>query len=249
MERAVIFFFALQGVVVAASVDLLLVTADDVTLRPVLQGITGMKEETQGAWRFWRGRLCGKDVVATCSEGDPLNAVAATTLAVRRHSPRLIVVFGPARAHDVRLKEGDVVVSERFAAFDGMVSRPAGLGEGSDSLRWKVLPHLLATPGEKETPTTFFPADRAAREVALKLNLPGVRVLPGVLGSAHQVNREADRVAWIREQWQTSTEDGDSAHVAGVALLLGIPVVGLRIVEGSAAQSADLVLRFVEAWK
>ncbi len=40
-------------------------------------------------------------MVLTRTEGDPLNAVAATTLAVRRYSPKLVVTYGTARAHDL----------------------------------------------------------------------------------------------------------------------------------------------------
>jgi adenosylhomocysteine nucleosidase len=72
-------------------------------------------------------------------------------------------------------------------------------------------------------------------------------VLPGVLGSANQVNHETDRIAWIRQQWGTSTEDGESAHVAGCALLLGVPALGLRVVEAAPGDAAALVARFLEA--
>jgi adenosylhomocysteine nucleosidase len=71
----------------------------------------------------------------------------------------------------------------------------------------------------------------------------------GVLGSANQVNREADRINLIRAQWNTSTEDGESAHIAGCALLFGVPVVGLRVVDGTQAEVAALVAHFLEASK
>jgi len=56
------------------------------------------------------------------------------------------------------------------------------------------------------------------------------KIIGGVLGSAHQVNREADRIAWLHKHWGTSCEDGESAHIAGCAQLLGVPVIGLRII-------------------
>src|SRR5258706_6450033 len=84
----------------AATVDLLLVASSDEEARPVLRLITETSTETRGAWTFWRGRLLGKSVVLTRSEGDPLNAVAATTLALRLYPARLVVVFGASRAHD-----------------------------------------------------------------------------------------------------------------------------------------------------
>lgn len=232
-----------------AAADLLLVAADDATLQPVRAALRDGQTETTAAWTRWRGQLHGKTVVLVRTEGDPLNAVTATTLAVRLHAPRLIVVFGSSRAHDPALQAGDVVLSERFAAFDGMISPVTPLDGGSDALKWIKRPHPLMTAGERETPTEFFLADKPALALAQTLRPARGRIVTGTLGSAHQVNREADRVAKLRELWQTSTEDGESAHVAGVAALFKVPVVGIRVVDGAPADSAALALAFVEAWK
>lgn len=233
----------------AQPVDLLLIAADDAALQPLVKTLDTPRIEQNAAWTIWTGRLAGKSVALTRSEGDPLNAVAATTLAVRHHPPRLIVVFGPARPHDPALRAGDVVVSKAFVAFDGVFSPRAELGEGTHPLKWQVLPHYLMTPGEKEVPAESFPADASALKVALALEAPSGRVLAGVLGSANQVNREVDRIAWIREHFHTSCEDGESAHVAGCAELLGVPVIGMRVIEGTDAAAASFALQFVEAWK
>ncbi len=235
--------------VTAQGVDVLLAAASDAELRPVLAKLQDSKKESRAAWEFWTGTLAGKRVALTRTEGDPLNAVAATTLAARRYSPKLIITFGSARAHDLTLHAGDLVISGKFAAFDGIVSNVVPLDEGSDSRSWQRLPHLLATAGEKETPEYFFPADARAVELAKTLTASPGKTVIGVLGSSAQVNREADRVAWIREHWNTSSEDGESAHVAGCAQLLGVPVVGLRVIEGGEGEAAGRVLEFMEAWK
>jgi adenosylhomocysteine nucleosidase len=233
----------------AAPADVLVVAADDATLRPLLQRMTDVQIETRAAWTFWRGRLDQKSLVLARSEGDPLNAVAATTLAIRLHSPKLVVAIGTSRAHDPTLRAGDIVVSQRFAAFDGMISPVLPLGGGSNSLQWNKRPHPLVTAGERETPREFFPADPTALALALSLRSERGRVVAGVLGSAHQVNREADRIAKLRDKWQTSTEDGESAHVAGVALLFNLPVIGIRIVDGTPAEAAAIAVKFLEVWK
>ncbi len=252
MKRLFLFCVFCVAVVARAQtekVDLLLIAADDALLQPLVQQLGQSKSETHAAWTFWRGTLAGKSVLLARSEGDPLNAVAATTLAIRLHAPRLILSYGSARAHDPALKAGDIVVSESFAAFDGLFSPPSSLGQGIHPLQWQQLPHLLMTAGEKETPAMTFPADAPALSVALALTSPHGRVLRGVLGSANQVNREADRVAWLHTMWHTSTEDGESAHIAGCAALLGVPVLGVRVVDGTAADAADFARRFVEAWR
>ena len=237
------------GALRAAAADLLLAAATDAELQPLIARLAEPRIETRAAWQFWLGTIAGHQVVLTRTEGDPLNAVAATTLAIRRYAPKLVVTFGAARAHDPTLQPGDVVVSGKFAAFDGMISRYAPPGSGSTPAGWSKLEHLLMLGGEKESPVAFFPADAGASATAAALTAPRGKVIVGVLGSAAQINREADRRAWLREQWGTSTEDGESAHIAGCAQLLGVPVAGLRVVDGTDGEAAALVLKFLEALK
>ena len=231
------------------SAEVLLAASTDAELQPLLARLQNPKKESRAAWEFWIGTLAGKPVVLTRTEGDPLNAVAATTLAIRRYAPKLVVTFGSSRAHDPSLRTGDVLISGKFAAFDGIVSPVVPLDGGSDSRSWQRLPHLLATAGEKETAEYFFKADAKAGEVAKALTMPRGKVVVGVLGSSAQTNREADRIAWIRANWNTSSEDGESAHIAGCAQLLGVPVIGLRVIDGGPGEAAAHVLDFLEAWK
>ena len=233
----------------AESVDVLLAAASDAELQPLISQLGTPHTETRAAWQFWTGTIRGKKVVLTRTEGDPLNAVAATTLAIRHYAPKLVVTIGAARAHDPALKPGDVVVSNTFVAFDGLVSQPHALGDGVHPLTWEQLPHAVMTPGEKEHYQTDFPADPAALAVAEKLTPARGRVVAGALGSANQVNREVDRIAWIHQTWKTSCEDAESAHIAGCALLFNVPVIGLRIIDGTPAETPALALQFLEALK
>lgn len=232
----------------ASPVDVLVV-ADEATLAPLLAKLESPQPETRAAWTFWTGQLAGRTVALARSEGDPLNVVAVTTLALRAHPARLVFACGTARPHDPALRSGDIVVSERFVPFDGAVSPVTAVGGGSDALKWERLPHAPMTPGEKEKYTDAFPANATASHLALSLAAPHGRVLPGVLGSAHQINREADRIAFLRQQWGTSCEDAESAFVAGCAGLLGVPAVGARVIGDSPADAATFALTFLAAWK
>jgi adenosylhomocysteine nucleosidase len=244
---------------VVAKVDILLAAASEAELAQVRARMSNVKEQTFTSWTFWRGTLAGKSVVLACTEGDPLNAVASTTLAIRRYEPALVLSYGIARPHDPKLKAGDVVVSEKFVAFDGFISGHRGLGEGTKLVDWKKLPHAPISAGEVETYAESFPASEAVRAAAMGLKNPKGRVLAGVLGSAHQINREADRVSWLRATWGTSCEDMESAHMAVCAKLFGVPAAGIRVIspadasvdEMVAAQAlaAEMVLSWVEAIK
>lgn len=242
------FLFAIllaTGPARALATDLLLAASAE-ELAPLLSRLTDARSEQRAAWQFWTGRLGDKTVVITRSEGDPLNAVAATTLAIRRYAPKLVLTFGTARAHDPALNPGDVIVSRDFVAFDGIVSPPRALGAGSTPLAWQKLLHPLMSPAENETEQERFAADPKVLALATQLAAPRGRVVAGVLGSAHQVNNEADRIAWLRANWGTSSEDGESAHVAGTALLLGAPAFGVRVIDGRPGEAAAFVLRLLE---
>ncbi|MGC4075148.1 MAG: 5'-methylthioadenosine/S-adenosylhomocysteine nucleosidase [Nibricoccus sp.] len=239
--------------------DLLLTAATEAELAPVRAKMSAVKEQTLTSWTFWSGMLAGKSVVLARTEGDPLNAVAATTLAIRKFDPALVLSYGVARPHDLELRAGDVVVSRSFVAFDGFISGHREAGDGVKLGDWKKLPHAPISSGEVETYTESFPASETATSAALMLKNPRGRVLAGVLGSAHQINREADRIAWLRATWGTSCEDFESAHVAVCAKLFGVSSAGLRVIspvaatesETAAAQalSAELVVSWVEALK
>ncbi|MEO6003027.1 MAG: hypothetical protein ABIZ04_11170 [Opitutus sp.] len=231
------------------NVDLLLVAADDSTLAPVLARLENLTTSNHAAWTCWTGTIGNKALVVTRTEGDPLNAVAATTHALRLCKPRLVFVFGVARRHDPSLRTGDIVLSTAFAAFDGIVSPPAPLGGGTHPLTWHALPHALMHPGEQEIASNSFPADASARALALSLKVAEGRLVEGVLGSSAQINREADRITYLRSVWHTSTEDEESAHVAGCAALFGVPVFGARVVNGTPAAAAEFALQFVAHWK
>ncbi|HEY4302029.1 MAG TPA: 5'-methylthioadenosine/S-adenosylhomocysteine nucleosidase [Candidatus Didemnitutus sp.] len=246
---AAAFLFLIPAGLHSAGVDVLLVGADDEELKPVLAQMSGAAEQRIVSWTFWSGTLAGHPVVVLRAEGDPLNAVAGTTLGLRHFSPRLVVVFGSARAHDPALAPGDLVVAREFAAFDGMISRVTPEDGGSDPTKWIALPHLLMEPGEKPVPQMRFPADNTALAVASRLHPARGRTAAGVMGSAGQVNREADRIARLRALWGTSTEDAESAHVAGCARLLGVPVAGWCVVDGTAGEAGALVVPFLKEWK
>ena len=73
----------------AKPVDVMLVAADEAALVSVLDHLKNAQVETHAAWTLWTGTIDGKQAVVTRSEGDPLNAVAATTLVLRNYQPRL----------------------------------------------------------------------------------------------------------------------------------------------------------------
>jgi adenosylhomocysteine nucleosidase len=56
------------------------------------------------------------------------------------------------------------------------------------------------------------------------------RVFPGVIGSAHEVNLELDRVRWSHQVFGMDVEEMESGHVAAIAHAYGIRYIAFRVV-------------------
>jgi nucleoside phosphorylase len=71
-----------------SGVDIVVQGALDSELQPLLAALEGKERIQIAAWTFWRGRIGVKRVVVSRTEVGPINAVAATTLAVVSFKPK-----------------------------------------------------------------------------------------------------------------------------------------------------------------
>src|SRR5438034_1057821 len=69
-----------------------------------------------------------------------------------------------------------------------------------------------------------------ALAVALRTRNTMGRVFPGVIGSAHEVNLELDRVRWSAQTFGMDVEEMESGHVAAVGHAYGIRYIAFRVV-------------------
>jgi adenosylhomocysteine nucleosidase len=105
-------------------------------------------------------------------------------------------------------------------------------GAGSDALTWTPRLQHLRDPasGRLVDYPTGFAGDPEAIAVALRTRNPMGRVFPGVIGSAHEVNLELDRVRWSAQTFGMDVEEMESGHVAAIAHAYGIRYVAFRVV-------------------
>jgi hypothetical protein len=96
----------------SAPVDIIVQGALDVELQPLLAALEDKREIQVAAWTFWRGKIAGRSVVISRTEVGPINAVAATTLAITHFRPRLVINQGTAGANDPDLQVFDIIIGE-----------------------------------------------------------------------------------------------------------------------------------------
>jgi adenosylhomocysteine nucleosidase len=221
------------------AVDLVVQGAVDSELQPLLAALEGRQLVQVAAWTFWRGRIGSKTVVVSRTEVGPINAVAATTLAIERFRPRLIINQGTAGANDPDLKPFDIVAGEGTVDYGAFRSAKREAGTGVDLSGWSPIAHRLRLDGKDRLPFPTFKGDAEALSVALETPHSRGRVVKGVIGSAFEFNREIDRLVWVRKSYGAVSEDMESAFAAGAAAGFRTPFLALRIISDSEFRAAE----------
>lgn len=252
MARSVVGGFALLALVAFSGcnrnpqpgvrADVLVQGAEMSELEPLLLALEGRQESHIGAWYFWEGLMHGKRVVVSLTEVGPMNASVATSLAIERWNPRVILNQGTSGAHDPRLQVHDIVLGLRNVEFGAFKTLPGGRGDGVALDRIQPTTTKLRL-GNVNNRLAFreFPGSMDLAQQAMEVKYEHGRVLTGVVGSAHQWNREIDRLEWLRATYGTDTEDMESAYVAAVAYAFQIPFLSFRIVSDNEFHSPEFI--------
>jgi adenosylhomocysteine nucleosidase len=231
---------AAQAPAGGGGVDLVVQGAVDSELQPLLAALEDTERVQIAAWTFWRGRIAGRTVVVSRTEVGPVNAAAATTLAIERFKPRLIVNQGTAGADDPDLKVFDIVVGEATVDYGAFRSLHRDAGTGVDLAGWTPMPHRLRLDGTERVEFKTFPGDAATLAVAMDTPYKRGRVLKGTIGSAFEFNREIDRLTWVRKAYGAISEDMESAYAGGVAAGFRTPFLAIRIISDSEFHSPEM---------
>jgi adenosylhomocysteine nucleosidase len=211
-----------------AKFDLLVEGAADSELKPLVAALQGKKEVTVGAWTFWTGKIGKKTVVVSRSGMGPINAVAATTIAIEHFHPAAIIDQGTAGAQNPEFQIWDIVLGAKTTDYGAFQSDHADAGAGTDSARWKPMAHEI-----QGKPYPVFAGDAKLIALAKAVPYARARVVEGTIGSAYEFNREIDRIAWLRKTYGTDSEDMESVYIAGVAAGMGVPFLAIRIISDS----------------
>lgn len=223
-----------------ATVDVVVQGALDSELQPLLAALENREQIQIAAWTFWRGRIGRQRVIVSRTEIGPINAVAATTLAVTTFKPKLIINQGTAGANDPELKVFDIVVGEASVDYGAFRSSHADAGEGVSQSRWTPMLHRLRLDGVERTPFKNFPGDEEAMKLALDTPYKRGRVTKGVIGTAFEFNKEIDRLVWVRKTYGAASEDMESAYAAGAAAGFKTRFLAIRIISDSEFHSPKL---------
>jgi adenosylhomocysteine nucleosidase len=232
MRFAALFLALLLGVRAAEPVEVLVQGAEKLEVQEILAALQDAQKVPLGRFSFWTGRIGGHRVAVSLTGQGLLNCTVATILGIEEFSPRLIVNQGTSGAQAPYLGLHDIIVGRRALDYGNFVSPPRTAGQGSAPLGWTPVPQQLRDPatGKLVAFPEGFAGDPAALAVAMRTRNPMGRVFPGIIGSAHEVNLELDRVRWSHQIFGMDVEEMESGHVAAIAHAYGIRSIAFRVV-------------------
>lgn len=237
MKRGIHLFLLLlilAGALRAAEpVDVLVQGAEKLEVEALIAQLgRNATKSTFGPFSFWLGRIGPHRVAISLTGQAIINCTAATILAIDEYHPKLIVFQGTSGAQAPYLELHDIIVGRRTIDYGSFATPVRKAREGSAPFAWRPQPQRLrgGAAGQLVAYPAGFPGDPAAIAVALRTRNPMGRVFAGVIGSAHEVNLELDRVRWTRDTFGLDVEEMESAHVAAIAHACGIRYVSFRVV-------------------
>ena len=187
---------------------------------------------TIGPFSFWTGRIGSHRVAVSLTGQALINCTTSTILGIEEFKPTLIINQGTSGAQAPFLGLHDIIVGTSAVDYGIFSTSPLAAGAGSSVLQW--LPVAQRLRDSRTQQLTAFPkgfvGDSASIAIALRTRNPMGRVFPGIIGSAHEINLELDRVRWSHETFGMDVEEMESAHVAAIAFAYGIRCIAFRVV-------------------
>lgn len=215
-----------------APVDVLVQGAERLEVEEIVAALEQPQKLHSGPFSFWVGRIGDHRVAVQLTGQALINCTTSTLIGIEQFQPKLIVNQGTSGAQVPRLALHDIIIGRRSLDYGIFITPVSAPGQGSAPLTWSPRPQALRDPAtDRLVPfPDGFAGDEGALAVALRTRNSLGRVLPGIIGSAHEVNLELDRVQWSHRTFGMDVEEMESGHVAALAHAYGIRYIAFRVV-------------------
>lgn len=232
MRTLILWILLFASLRAAEPVEVLVQGAENLEVEEIVAALEQPVKIAIGPFSFWTGRIGGHRIAVQLTGQALINCTTSTILGIEEFSPKLIVNQGTSGAQAPFLTLHDIIVGRRALDYGAFVTPNRSAGQGSVSLAWEPVAQRLRNPasGEMVEFPEGFAGDPTALAVALRTRNSMGRVFPGVIGSAHEVNLELDRVRWSHQVFGMDVEEMESGHVAAIAHAYGIRYIAFRVV-------------------
>ena len=215
--------------------------------RELLPGMRRLADA--GPWEIHGAEVAGRRLLLIISAPGPVNAAAATERLIARFEPAAVLHGGSAGAHDPALLPGDVVIGARYVIHAPKSVRAAREARGlhPSLIRFRRDGEHVSFPHVDADAALLSVAERVAREQLTALGSwtgPGwpvgvpprpARVVTATVASADAWTVDEGELAELYEHFGAACEDMESAYVAQVCALHGLPFVAVRAISDNEA--------------
>lgn len=196
-----------------------ILTAMSVEFKQIASILTETETERIGPYEFFVGNLKDKKIVLMQCGIGKVNASSGVTNMILNFHPDSIVSTGVAGGIDVSLRVMDVVVSTQTCYHD------VSCGDDVD-------------PGQVQGLPRFFDSDKGMIEKARSLETD-IRIVPGLICTGDQFITSRDQLDIIKAVYpEGMAVDMESAAIAHVCHLYGLPFVSFRIISDTPGAEA-----------
>ena len=208
---------------------------------PQMIGIIGAMEEevknlyekmeqvekiNKASMQFYKGILCGKEVVLVRSGIGKVNATICTQILIDIFHITMVINTGIAGSLDAQVDIGDIVISDKLVYHD-MEATAFGYEKGQ-------VPRM---------DMLYFPADTELIRLAKQANEtanPGIQTFIGCIASGDQFVANKAVKDEIVQQFGAKCVEMEGAAIAHTAYLSQIPCVVIRAISDKADESAEI---------
>jgi adenosylhomocysteine nucleosidase len=230
------------------------VVAMEAELRHFFARAPVVRESSDGIWQDRWVEIAGQPVVVVRSGMGVAVAAAATERVIDTHSPTAIVNYGCAGAHHRDIMPGDVVIGERYVNHSRLQILPTGeeryvgfkyevSGEYFEAADLAADPHLLEVT--KAAAATYepepWPRDLLWPET---VSYRHPKIHSGTVVSADIWTQAHDRLDVLHGRHASLCEDMETASVAQICALHGVPFVSIKDISNSEYHRASDLTEF-----
>ncbi|WP_295296290.1 5'-methylthioadenosine/adenosylhomocysteine nucleosidase [uncultured Brachyspira sp.] len=175
---------------------------------------------------YYKGKLCGKDIVLLKSGIGKVNAAIATTIAIEKFNVEKIIFTGVAGSGNPDYDISDIVISKNLIEHDFDTSALDG-----DELTVLV----------KGYNDNYYPADNSLIEIAktaAQKVITDNKVYVDTIATGDQFVGDNNKVKQIHNKFKAGAIEMEGASVAHAALMFKVPFVVIRSLSDKADSDA-----------
>lgn len=182
------------------------------------------KKEIAG-YEFFIGNINNNKIIISKTDIGEINASIATSIAIERYKPDLIINQGTCGGHDLNVKTGDIIVVKDFVYLTSFITEKS---EKSSLENWKIKEYSENKEKFKKASEKYV---NLFYTLLLKYKKDGIHI--GTIASGDIWNREKERIRFLNKEYSTLAEEMEVAGVYTAANRFNIPVVSIRIVSNN----------------